>query len=120
MTEGEYWPQVNLSHVARLIDEREFSPQHARRAIMLADSSVPLVTAFAKAYTRGRGFDAQGEPNEEIAAVITTASARLGSNTAQTSTSRTDGEVTREQRSWFTGWTLAELMVLNRYRKRAM
>lgn len=81
---------------------------------------MPLVAAFARAYTRGRGFDVDGEPNAEVAAVITTASARLGSNTAQTSTSRTEGGVTREQRSWFTGWTLAELAVLNRYRRRAM
>lgn len=86
----------------------------------MADAAIPLLTAFARAYTRGRGFDEDGEPNEEIAAVITTASARFGSNTAQTSTSRTEGEVTREQRTWFTGWTLAETFVLNRYRKRAM
>jgi hypothetical protein len=110
---------VVLPQVALLIDEREIV-QNQRRAILLADASIPLLTAFAKAYTRGRGFDGDGDPNEEIAAVITTASARLGSNTAQTATSRTDGEVTREQRTWFTGWTLAELFVLNRYRKRAM
>lgn len=77
------------------------------------------MTAFAWAYTRGRGFDGR-QPNAEIAAVITTASARLGSNTAQTATTRTDGEVTKEQRSWFTGWTLAEQIVLNRYRVTAM
>jgi hypothetical protein len=38
---------------------------------------VPLITSIAKSYTRGRGFEVDGEPNAEIAAVITTASARL-------------------------------------------
>lgn len=116
MSEGDH--QRAVLHTARLIDERS-SDAHARRATVLADAAVPLVTAFAKAYTRGRGFDA-GQPNEEIAAVITTAAARLGSNTGQTATSRTDGTTTTEQRTWFTGWTLAELYVLNRYRKRAL
>jgi len=32
----------------------------------------------------------------------------------------TAGPYVLDQRSFFTGWTLAELFVLNRYRKRAM
>lgn len=115
-----YPDAVNERQVETLIDARIFDVQAQRHAAIVADAAIPLVTAFARAYTRGRGFDGDGEPNEEIAAVITTASARFGSNTAQTSTSRTEGEVTKEQRTWFTGWTLAETFVLNRYRKRAM
>ncbi len=112
---------VNPRQVETLIDPRQTDDKARRAAAIVADAVIPVVTAFARAYTRGRGFDAEtGEPNNEVAAVITTASARFAGNTAQTSTSRTEGEVTNEQRSWFTGWTLAELMVLNRYRKRAM
>lgn len=119
MSQPDWSPTVNLAQVARLIDERDDAATH-RRAMVLADTAVPVVTAFAKAYTRGRGFDAQGEPNDEIAAAITTAAARLASNGAQMSASQgVDGRST-EVRSWFTGWTLAELAVLNRYRKRAM
>lgn len=114
-----YPDAVNEHRIATLIDERD-TAQVRRRTAVLADAVIPVVTAFARAYTRGRGFDTDGEPNEEIAAVITTASARMAGNTAQTATSRTEGETTREQRSWFTGWSLAELFVLNRYRKRAM
>ena len=44
-----------------------------------------IINAMVKAYTRGRGFDAAGEPSEELAAVITTASARFIGNTKQTS-----------------------------------
>ena len=35
-------------------------------------AAIAQVTVMARAYTRGRGFD-DGEPNEEISAVITTA-----------------------------------------------
>ena len=37
-----------------------------------AELVIPIVTTMAKAYTRGRGFEGN-EPNEELAAVITTA-----------------------------------------------
>ncbi|MCH9668954.1 MAG: hypothetical protein K0U80_14005 [Actinomycetia bacterium] len=112
---------VNPRQVETLIDARIFNVQAQRHAVVVADAVIPVVTAFARAYTRGRGFDTEtGEPNNEVAAVITAASARFASNTAQTSTSRTEQEITVERRSWFTGWTLAELSVLNRYRKRAM
>ena len=117
---------VNPRQVETLIDPRQTDDKARRAAAIVADAVIPVVTAFARAYTRGRGFDAEtGEPNSEVAAVITTASARFAGNTAQTSTSRTDnhgdaGSVTRDVRSWFTGWTLAEQIVLNRYRRRAM
>ena len=45
---------------------------------------IPIITTMAKAYTRGNGFDGN-EPNDEVAAVIATASARLASNTKQIS-----------------------------------
>ena len=86
-----------------------------------AGPAVDTITAMARAYTRGRGFtDGGGEPNEEIAAVILTASARLASNAQQVSGSRTVGPFTEDCRSFFNGWTLVEQAVLNRYRVRAM
>ena len=74
---------------------------------------------MAKAYTRGRGFDGD-EPNDEIAAVITTASARLASNAAQLPIDTTAGPFSQSIRGAFQGWTLVEQIVLNRYRVRAM
>ena len=56
---------------------------------------VPIITTMAKAYTRG--FD-DGEPNDDIAAVITTASARLAGNTEQLSRKKV-GEVEYEYSS---------------------
>ena len=80
---------------------------------------VPIITTMAKAYTRGRGFDGN-DPNDEIAAVITIAAARLAANAQQGLWRKRVDDVEYEWRSLFGGWTLAELSVLNRYRKRAM
>ncbi len=47
--------------------------------VALAGEVAPVITAMVASYTRGRGFD-DDEPNDELAAVITTASARLVAN----------------------------------------
>lgn len=80
--------------------------------VALAGQSVTIITAMARAYTRDAGFIGS-VPNEEIAAVITTATARLVANPEQLRV--TIGGV---QTDGFQGWTLAELFVLNRYRQR--
>ena len=85
----------------------------------LDEAVIPIVTTFAKAYTRGNGFTGN-EPNTELAAVITAAAARLASNTRQLRYAQTSGPFVNDVRSAFDGWTVAEMYVLNRYRKRAM
>lgn len=82
--------------------------------VTLAGNHADVVTSFARAYTRGEGFTDDG-PNDEIAAVIITASARLVANPEQLSTDI--GTVST--RNGFSGFTLTEQIVLNRYRKRA-
>ncbi|WP_193045278.1 hypothetical protein [Mycolicibacterium baixiangningiae] len=90
-------------------------------ALAVAEQIVPLVTAMAKAYTRGRGFHDNGEPFDDVAAAIATACARFMGNPKQALEAQTMGPFTRDHRSrGFEGWTLAEQSVLNRYRKRAM
>lgn len=87
----------------------------------LAEKIAVMVTAMAFAYTRGRGFDYDRRPNAELAAVITTASARYLANPKQESAAEAIGPFTRDRRSrGFEGWTLSEQVVLNRYRVRAM
>jgi hypothetical protein len=83
--------------------------------IAQAEQHVTVVTAMARAYTRGRGFDAYGEPCDEIAAAIVTAAARLLANPEQVSTEVGSVRV----RGGWQGWNLAEQTVLNRYRVRA-
>ncbi|QZT56724.1 hypothetical protein [Mycolicibacterium austroafricanum] len=82
-----------------------------------AEQAIPVVTVMVRAYVRG-GSD--WEPNEEIEAVIVTASARMVSNPSGLAHDETAGPFTRSIRGAFQGWTLAELFVLNRYRKRAL
>lgn len=82
--------------------------------VALAGEHVTIVTAMARSYTRGNGFTA-GEPAEDVAAVIVTATARLMGNPEQLGYTR--GSVSMP--GGFTGWSLAETFVLNRYRKRA-
>ncbi|MFC9994669.1 hypothetical protein [Nocardia sp. NPDC127526] len=85
----------------------------------LAAQAVPIIKAMAMAYTRGTGFEA-GEPNDEIAAVIVTASARMVANPGQIETYSQAGQFTSRSGAGFKGWELAETFVLNRYRKRAL
>ncbi|WP_237394359.1 hypothetical protein [Mycobacterium paraintracellulare] len=77
-----------------------------------------IITAMASSYTRGQGFTA-GVPNDEIRAVILTASARLISNTSGLTFSEIEGPSQIEYNSAFSGWTVGELVVLNRFRRRA-
>jgi hypothetical protein len=84
--------------------------------VKLADRHVPLVTAFIRAYTRGRGFDDDSEEIEEdIRAVIITATARLVVNPAQVSRESVDGYSAVGS---LNGFTLPELAVLHLYRRR--
>lgn len=80
---------------------------------------VPLVTTMAKAYTRGQGFTGN-EPNDEIAAAISTAAARLAANGPQLRRNKVDDVEWEAALAPAFAWSLAELFVLNRYRKRAM
>ena len=84
--------------------------------VALAGEALPIITAMARAYTRGNGFDDLGHPNDEIEAVITTATARMVTNPSQIPTDIGSVSV----RGGFTHWTLAEQFVLNRYRKKAL
>ncbi|BBZ04880.1 hypothetical protein MCHIJ_43170 [Mycolicibacterium chitae] len=100
--------EVNPATVSALLDPNEAS----------AETAVPIITVMAKAYTRGNGFTGN-EPNDDIAAAITTAAARLAANGTQIPVDFTTGQFGKSLRGAFTGWTTAELAVLNRYRRRA-
>lgn len=80
-----------------------------------AESVIGVVTSLARSYTRGAGFTDDG-PNEEIASVILTASARLLAHPRQLGMSESVGPQSAAWREGFTGWSTAELFCLNRYR----
>jgi hypothetical protein len=78
------------------------------------------VTQLANAYTRGVGFT-DGTPNADISAVILTASARLLAHPRQVAVEETVGPDSAAFRSGgFTGWSVLETIVLNRYRVTAV
>ena len=83
-------------------------------AVALAGEHLPIITAMARAYTRGNGFSA-GLVAEDVAAVLVAATARLMANPDQTQYKA--GNVSFQ--SFFRGWSLAETFVLNRYRRTA-
>lgn len=85
--------------------------------VTLAQIHVGIVTELAKAYTRGKGFDGNGAPNNEVAAVITMATARVVVNPEQNKREQF-GEYTVTPGTLY-GWTLTEIQTLNRYRKTA-
>lgn len=83
--------------------------------VALAGEHVVVITAMARAYTRGAGF--YGDmPEPDVEAVVTTATARLVANPEQIRY----GVGSTQYFGGFTGWSLAELAVLNRYRRRAL
>ncbi|TFD56390.1 hypothetical protein [Cryobacterium sp. Hh38] len=84
----------------------------------LAGRHVIVVTEMVKAYTRGKGWDAQfNEPNTALAAVIVSATARLSNNPDGTITISVDDYQTRK--TVFEGFSLAEHVILNAYRRKA-
>jgi len=83
--------------------------------VFLADEHVTLVTAFVKAYTRGRGFVDQLVA-DDLLAVIITATARLVLNPTHTVSESVGSYAHRP--GTLEGWTLPELAVLHRYRRR--
>lgn len=82
-----------------------------------AQALIGIVTAMAASYTRSHGFN-DGEPKPDLRAVILTATARLLRDRGVSSEAM--GPFSVQYRSGFdSGWSVGELVVLNRYRQRA-
>lgn len=88
----------------------------------LAIQHLPFVTATVRAYTRGRGFDLDGQPTPDLALVIVASCARLTQNPQgiYEDSDSIDDASSSKKLSIFNGWTLPELAILHRYRKRAL
>ncbi|NKZ13656.1 hypothetical protein HGA11_22010 [Mycolicibacterium septicum DSM 44393] len=83
-----------------------------------ANTVIQVVTSLAESYTRGVGFT-DHVPNDEIAAVVLGASARVISNAKGLEYQETYGPQSIGFRTAFGSWTVAETFVLNRFRARA-
>lgn len=93
---------------------------HLGTPIDLTNAAAALESAAAmvRAYTRGRGFIADDEPNTEVAAVIVSVAARMVTNPTGLQQTNTTGQFTETIAGW-QGLTLLERLVLDRYRKKA-
>lgn len=86
-------------------------------ALARAEQHLPIVTAMVRAYVRDNGFEG-AIPGDDLAAVIVTSTARLVVNPEHAVEQSTGPFTIRHGR--FDGWTLPELAILHRYRKRAL
>ena len=106
---------MSTVHIPTGEDIAEFLGQSDDPAVAaLAGEHIVIITAMARAYTRGKGFYGN-DVADDIAAVLTTATARLVANPEQLHYAAGAARISGA----FNGWTLAETFVLNRYRKRA-
>lgn len=85
-----------------------------------AEAVLDVVTALARAYTRGQGFTA-GEPNADVGAVILSASARLLTNPTGVASESMGPFATQYAQYGGAGfsWTVTEKYALDRYRVKA-
>jgi hypothetical protein len=87
--------------------------------VALCDIHAPLVAAFVRSYVRGVGFEDPTDPDsdleDDLRAVIITATARLVVNPTQVEMEAADSYSVR---GGFHTWSLPELGVLHRYRRR--
>lgn len=83
--------------------------------VALAEEHSAVMVALVRAYTRGRGFDTEGAPLDDVHAVILTATARLVANPEQVDAYTGGAGV----RGGFVGFSLPEQIVLNTYRRRS-
>lgn len=84
-----------------------------------AEAMIPEVTAFARAYTRGRGFGPNGTMAAEISAVILTVTARAMTNPDGLGKTTITGPFTETMAGW-QGFNLMERLTLDRYRVKAL
>jgi hypothetical protein len=85
--------------------------------VALASQHLPIVTQMVRAYVRGNGFTDE-TPGDDLAAVIVSCAARAVANPEQTVAQDVGPFSIRH--GMFNGWTLPELAILHRHRKRAL
>lgn len=87
-----------------------------QQAIEMIAGQLPVIVEFVRGYTRGRGFDEEGNPNAALRACIVSAASRVASNPKQLR-QYSVGDYSATP-ALLMGFTLTEQATLNNYRKR--
>lgn len=103
---------VTGQDVARLIGHPDNT-----QLIDVANEAVEVVTQYVRAYTRDQGFDDGRINDTAIEAVVKSASVRMAVNPQYLKRQSAGSQSVTP--SILDGFTLPELAVLNRYRRRA-
>lgn len=86
----------------------------------IAPAAIQTAEAMAESYTRGGHLTPFDEYRPGVRNVILIVAARILANPGQISTTVTAGSTSIRKGVGFQGFTLGELAVLNRYRRRAV
>ena len=109
-------PAAELVTVSEL---QAFMPDDALDPALCA-LAVEAATAVVAAYCRDRHLDSSGRPRPGVKTVALTVAARIAANPSGISRQDTAGSFSTRRSGGFEGFTLAELTVLKRYRRKAI
>lgn len=85
-----------------------------------AQQALDMAGAYVQAYVRGQGQNRIGEWRDGVGEVVMSVAARILANPSFIGWRNQAGNFSMHRSEGFTGFTLAEQFVLNRYRKTAM
>lgn len=117
--EPEPEPEDPAAALVTVSELQAFMPDDALDAELCA-LAVEAATAVVAAYCRDRHLDGTGRPRPGVKTVTLTVAARIAANPSGISRQDTAGAFSTRRSGGFTGFTLAELTVLKRYRRKAI
>lgn len=112
-------PEDPAAALVTVSELQAFMPDDALDAELCA-LAVEAATAVVAAYCRDKHLDGTGRPRPGVKTVALTVSARIAANPSGISRQDTAGSFSSRRSGGFTGFTLAELTVLKRYRRKAI
>lgn len=117
--EPEPEPEDPAAALVTVAELQAFMPDDALDDDLCA-LAVEAATAVVAAYCRDRHLDGTGRPRPGVKTVALTVAARIAANPSGISRQDTAGPFSTRRSGGFEGFTLAELTVLKRYRRKAI
>lgn len=98
----------------------EYVGATGRNVVAQATAAIAEAEAYVEGYTRGNHRTPAGSPRAGIKWVVLSVAGRILANPGKVSTKEQIGAFSFYVGDGFNGFNLAELAILNRYRKRAI